>query len=167
MCGDSYRSLCHLQPTGQLVIQFAGALIEDCVYVRRQGHGPEDAQDLTQVFFARFLAKGYLRLSDPGRGRFRTFLLSAMKNFLVNEWRRGQATSRPGKAARALQRILENRFLQPAAPDSNGLSKMPWQGCSPKQNRIRKDESCSWWLLRILFYVFTLWQSQTEPLNPS
>jgi hypothetical protein len=63
-------------------------------YVRRQGHGPEDSQDLTQAFFARFLEKDYLRRADPERGRFRTFLLSAVKNFLTNEWERGQARKR-------------------------------------------------------------------------
>ena len=41
------------------------------VYVRRRGHSPEDAQDLTQQFFARFLQKEYFRLADPRRGRFR------------------------------------------------------------------------------------------------
>src|SRR5437879_1947495 len=50
--------------------------------VRRQGHGPEDACDLTQQFLAGFLEKKYLRLADPGRGRFRSFLLSSLKNFL-------------------------------------------------------------------------------------
>jgi len=65
-------------------------------YVRRQGHGPEDAQDLTQAFFGRFLEKDYVRRADPDRGRFRTFLLSALKNFLTNEWARGQAAKRGG-----------------------------------------------------------------------
>src|SRR5215475_12989822 len=46
------------------------------VYARRQGHSPEDAQDLTQDFFARLLKHQYLELADPQRGRFRTFLLS-------------------------------------------------------------------------------------------
>jgi len=61
-------------------------------YVRRQGHNVEQAQDLTQGFFARLLARNYLALADPERGRFRSFLLASLKNFLANEWRR---TSRP------------------------------------------------------------------------
>lgn len=65
-------------------------------YVRRQGHGPEDAQDLTQDFFARFIGKGYFRRADPARGRFRTFLLTSLKHFLVNEWHKGQAERRGG-----------------------------------------------------------------------
>jgi RNA polymerase sigma factor (sigma-70 family) len=60
------------------------------VYVRRRGHSPEDAADLTQEFFARFLAKDYFRLADPARGRFRTFLLNALQHFLINEWKRNR-----------------------------------------------------------------------------
>jgi RNA polymerase sigma-70 factor (ECF subfamily) len=45
-------------------------------YVRRQGHQPDDAQDLTQAFFARLLEQHYLQSADPERGRFRSFLLT-------------------------------------------------------------------------------------------
>ncbi|MBN2506377.1 MAG: sigma-70 family RNA polymerase sigma factor [Verrucomicrobia bacterium] len=68
------------------------------VYVRRRGHSPEDAQDLTQQFFALFLQKEYFRLADPQRGRFRTFLLHALEHFLVNEWKRAQRAKRGGGA---------------------------------------------------------------------
>lgn len=65
-------------------------------YVRRQGHSPHDAQDLTQEFFARLLEKDYLKLADRERGRFRSFLLKSLNHFLVNEWVRGQAQKRGG-----------------------------------------------------------------------
>ena len=65
-------------------------------YVRRQGHAASDAQDLTQDFFARLLERKYLRLADPQRGRFRTFLLSSLKHFLINEWEKSRATKRGG-----------------------------------------------------------------------
>jgi len=65
-------------------------------YVRRQGHSPHDAQDLTQEFFARLLEKKYLQLADRERGRFRSFLLKSLQHFLVNEWVRGQAQKRGG-----------------------------------------------------------------------
>ena len=65
-------------------------------YVRRQGRSAEDAQDLTQEFFSRLLERKYLRLADPERGRFRTFLLSSLKNFLVNEWEKSRAAKRGG-----------------------------------------------------------------------
>ena len=48
-------------------------------FVRRQGHAPEDAQDLTQEFFARLLKRNFFALADPDKGRFRSFLLSALK----------------------------------------------------------------------------------------
>jgi RNA polymerase sigma factor (sigma-70 family) len=65
-------------------------------YVRRQGHGVEDAQDLTQEFFSRLLEMKYLRLADPGRGRFRTFLLTSLKHFLINEWNKANCQKRGG-----------------------------------------------------------------------
>src|SRR3974390_3351918 len=54
-------------------------------YVRRQGHNSEDAQDLTQEFFARLLERKCLQLADRERGRFRSFLLTSLKHFLINE----------------------------------------------------------------------------------
>jgi RNA polymerase sigma factor (sigma-70 family) len=66
------------------------------VFVRRRGHSPEDAQDLTQQFFALFLHKEYFRLADRARGRFRTFLLHALEHFLINEWKRAQRAKRGG-----------------------------------------------------------------------
>jgi RNA polymerase sigma-70 factor (ECF subfamily) len=65
-------------------------------YVRRQGQSPEDAQDLTQEFFARFLERKYFRLAERERGRFRSFLLTALKHFLINEWERARAQKRGG-----------------------------------------------------------------------
>ncbi|HWN95164.1 MAG TPA: RNA polymerase sigma factor [Methylomirabilota bacterium] len=68
-------------------------------YVRRQGHSPDDAQDLTQEFFARLLEHKYVRLADRQRGRFRTFLLSSLKNFLINEWEKSRTAKRGGADA--------------------------------------------------------------------
>ncbi len=69
------------------------------VYVRRRGYGLEDAQDLTQQFFALLLQKDYFRLADPKRGRFRTFLLHALEHFVTNEWKRAHRLKRGGGAA--------------------------------------------------------------------
>lgn len=68
-------------------------------YVRRCGHAADDAQDLTQDFFARFLEKNYVRHADPQKGRFRTFLLTSMKHFLANAHVRGQTQKRGGGQA--------------------------------------------------------------------
>lgn len=65
-------------------------------FVRRSGYSVEDAQDLTQAFFVELLEKGRLRAADPRRGKFRTFLLAAMKNFLANQWRAASAQKRGG-----------------------------------------------------------------------
>ena len=68
-------------------------------YVRRRGYSKEDAEDLVQAFFARFLEKNYLAGLSAERGRFRAFLLAALKHFLANEWDKSQAQKRGGGAA--------------------------------------------------------------------
>ena len=65
-------------------------------YIRRRGNRPENAQDLAQEFFVRFLERRYFALADPGRGRFRTFLMTSVRHFLNDEWDRGQAARRGG-----------------------------------------------------------------------
>ena len=65
-------------------------------YVRRHGHSPEDAQDLTQEFFAVFIARGAFARADRERGRFRTYLLTSLKHFLHEEWRRANRQKRGG-----------------------------------------------------------------------
>ncbi len=65
-------------------------------YVRRRGYTKEDAEDLTQAFFARFLAKNYLAGLSAERGRFRAFLLASLKHFLINEWKKTQRLKRGG-----------------------------------------------------------------------
>jgi len=68
-------------------------------YVRRRGHTKEDAEDLTQAFFVRFLGKNYLAGLSVERGRFRAFLLASLKHFLINEWDKTQRLKRGGGAA--------------------------------------------------------------------
>lgn len=65
-------------------------------FARRRGHSPHDAKDLTQEFFARMLEKNWLAAADRNQGRLRSFLLTAMKRFLANEWDRSQAVKRGG-----------------------------------------------------------------------
>jgi RNA polymerase sigma factor (sigma-70 family) len=68
-------------------------------FVRRWGHDPDRAEDLTQEFFARLLEKHYLRDADPARGRFRSFLLASLKHFLSNERDRESAVKRGGRVS--------------------------------------------------------------------
>jgi RNA polymerase sigma-70 factor (ECF subfamily) len=65
-------------------------------YVRRLGHSPPDAQDLTQEFFARCLEKDYLQAAERERGKFRSFLLMALNRFLSNEWDKANCQKRGG-----------------------------------------------------------------------
>ena len=65
-------------------------------YVRRRGHPAQDAQDLTQAFFARLLERHWVDDADRERGRFRTFLLTAMSRFLSDEWDKARAQKRGG-----------------------------------------------------------------------
>lgn len=65
-------------------------------FVRRQGHSADEAQDLTQEFFARLLDTDFLAGVDPTRGRFRAYLLAACKHFLANERDRSRAQKRGG-----------------------------------------------------------------------
>ncbi len=68
-------------------------------YVRRRGHSKEDAEDLTQTFFVRFLGKNYFAGLSAERGRFRAYLLAALKHFLANEWDKAQRQKRGGGAS--------------------------------------------------------------------
>lgn len=68
-------------------------------YVRRQGFPQDEAEDLTQEFFARLLERDYLQAVDRAKGRFRCFLLAACKHFLANERDRSRAAKRGGGRA--------------------------------------------------------------------
>jgi len=86
-------------------------------FVRRRGHSPEDAQDLTQEFFARLLEHHWVGDADRAKGRFRTFLLTALSRFLANEWDRAQSQKRGGGvAALSLDAtVAEERYQSEAA----------------------------------------------------
>jgi RNA polymerase sigma-70 factor (ECF subfamily) len=88
-------------------------------YVRRRIADTSEAQDLTQEFFARLLEKNVLDHAAPERGRFRSFLLSALKNFLANEWDRAKAKKRGGDRRRLALDLDsgESRLSQEPAHD--------------------------------------------------
>src|SRR6266542_4752185 len=65
-------------------------------YIRRLGRSPEDAEDLTQEFFARLMEKEYLKAVQRERGKFRSFLLRVLKWFLANEHDRANRQKRGG-----------------------------------------------------------------------
>src|ERR1700682_653122 len=65
-------------------------------YIRRRVANAEDARDLTQEFFTRLLEKNLVAAAEPGRGRFRGFLLACCQNFLANARDRSTAQKRGG-----------------------------------------------------------------------
>lgn len=80
-------------------------------YVRRRGWNPEDAEDLTQEFFARLLRKESLRHISREGGRFRSFLLKSLNRFLTDEWKRARALKRgAGKVISLDLASAESRF---------------------------------------------------------
>ncbi len=99
------------------------------VYVRRKGYGPDEAEDLTQEFFAQVIAKDHLRLADQAKGKFRTFLLTMLDYFLAREWSRTHRQKRGGqfKFISLDQLTPEERYrLEPtdqATPETKFLKK--------------------------------------------
>jgi RNA polymerase sigma factor (sigma-70 family) len=86
-------------------------------FVRRRGYAPADAEDLVQEFFARLLERNFLDRADRDRGRFRTFLLSALNHFLANEWTRQRTLKRGGGQPPVSwdAQAAEDRYLQEGA----------------------------------------------------
>jgi RNA polymerase sigma factor (sigma-70 family) len=82
-------------------------------YIRRRGYRPEDAQDLTQEFFAHLLGKQAFRHLEREGGKFRSFLLTALNHFLANEWARRNAQKRgAGKVRFSLDELEPERRYQ-------------------------------------------------------
>ena len=84
-----------------------GALEELCkaywrplyCYARKRGHSPHDAEDLTQEFFSGLVADNYLHRAEREKGRFRSYILAAFRNFLSDQFDRSNAAKRGGKAS--------------------------------------------------------------------
>jgi DNA-directed RNA polymerase specialized sigma24 family protein len=94
-------------------------------FIRRRGHGRQDAQDLTQDFFVHLLEKGTLARADPRRGRFRSFLLGALDYFLAHAAERARAGKRGGSCQWVFldDEAAENSY-QLAAPEGMTAEKI-------------------------------------------
>ena len=66
-------------------------------FIRRRGYNPDDAQDLTQGFFLSLLDRKSLRQVDPAKGKFRSFLLASLRNYLSDEFDRDRSLKRGGE----------------------------------------------------------------------
>ena len=99
-------------------------------YVRRSGRSAHDAQDLTQEFFCRLLEKRWLDSADRAKGKLRVFLITALKQFLSNEWRKSSAQRRGGGQAPVPfdTAIAESRYVadQSPAPSADGTYDRQW-----------------------------------------
>jgi RNA polymerase sigma factor (sigma-70 family) len=116
-------------------------------YARRRGHSVEDAQDLTQAFFARLLERHWVGDADRERGRFRTFLLTAMSRFMADEWDKARAQKRGG-----------------------GVSHIPLQlgnaetryGCEPADGHTPEQDFERRWALTVLDTVLQRLRAEYE-----
>jgi len=114
-------------------------------FIRRRGHSPHDAQDLTQGFFAWLIESKHLRVADSERGRFRSFLLGMLKNFLSDERKKAHAQKRGG--GRTLISLdaasAEERYdLEPATgltPDLIFDRRWAWTVMEQTVTRLRKE----------------------------
>lgn len=90
-------------------------------FLRRQGHSAADAEDLTQGFFEKLLDHNTLNCADRTKGRFRNFLLGALRRFLADRHRHGAAAKRgPGKEVLALDFAeAERAYLEEADPEQS------------------------------------------------
>jgi RNA polymerase sigma-70 factor (ECF subfamily) len=92
-------------------------------YVRRQGYAPQEAEDLTQAFFARLLEKNYLGQANQERGRFRSFLLACLRHFLSDERDRLHTQKRGGNLvaisldAEAGEVRYQTEFVERSTPE--------------------------------------------------
>jgi DNA-directed RNA polymerase specialized sigma24 family protein len=115
-------------------------------YVRRKGYTAEDAQDLTQEFFARLLARNYLSVADRNRGKFRSFLLGSLEHFLAREWTKAHAQKRGGgQAPLSLdETAAENRYLLEPAHEltAEKIFARRWATTLLDQAMARLREEC-------------------------
>lgn len=118
-------------------------------FVRRLGHNAHDAEDLVQSFFAVCLEKNYLGAAEESKGRFRSFLLLALKRFLANEWDKARALKRGGtQTTISLDSLMaEQRYaLEPAEPlTADKLFERRWALTLLDQvvNRLRDEQSAA------------------------
>ena len=134
----------------------AGALERLCraywyplyAYVRRKGYAAHDAQDLTQAFFARLMEKQALVHIQREGGKFRSFLLTALNHFLVNEWKHRRAQKRDAhQVAFSLDELdLESRYQFEPADEASPeiLFDRQWAAALLQQvmERLRDELAC-------------------------
>lgn len=106
--------------------------------VRRHGHSPDDAKDLTQAFFEKLLEKNHVALADPERGRFRTFLLRSLENFLRNQHRDQGALKRGGgrEIVSLETELAEERYAEEPPDQLSPAEFFEWQWAATLLERV-------------------------------
>jgi RNA polymerase sigma factor (sigma-70 family) len=116
-------------------------------YIRGLGHSPEDAQDLTQEFFARLLKMNYLEAAAQEKGKFRSYLLMMLKRFLADQWDRTQRQKRGGGVATLsmdggnTEFFARNEPADPRTPDK--LFDRLWAESLLQQALERLEQECA------------------------
>lgn len=114
------------------------------VFVRNQGHGREDAQDLTQGFFAHLIENRGFAQADPKKGRFRSFLLGALKNFIADARDRERALKRGGgMILENLDDNVEAQFTQGAKWQADEVYDREWAKSLVRQTLDRLAQECA------------------------
>jgi RNA polymerase sigma-70 factor (ECF subfamily) len=114
-------------------------------FIRRRGHSPEEAQDLTQEFFTQFLRRNDLATTSPDKGRFRSFLLAALKHFLVNQWHREQCQKRGGGQvaisldAEPVEARYQIELMETATPEIAFARHWAFTVLDQTMHRLRED----------------------------
>ncbi len=99
-------------------------------YARRRGKSPEDAEDLTQAFFVRLLEQRWIEDANREKGQLRAFLITAMKRFMLKEWRKASAQKRGGSVniLSIDAELAEGRYAGSVTPslDADALFDRQW-----------------------------------------
>lgn len=115
-------------------------------FVRRRGYGPEDAKDLTQDFFAKLLEKNFWARADPERGRFRSFLLKALSQFLADQRDRARTAKRGGGVPLISldEHSGEERFLEGLGQNLSGEQQFDrqWAATVLEHARTKLRQEC-------------------------
>jgi DNA-directed RNA polymerase specialized sigma24 family protein len=115
-------------------------------FFRREGRSPEEAEDLTQSFFAMLLERGDLARVHPAKGRFRSFLLASARNFLKNDWNRARRLKRGGGAeVFSIQGMPAEEWYRLEPLDDSSADKLfdrRWAEALIEQSLMRLKEDC-------------------------
>jgi RNA polymerase sigma factor (sigma-70 family) len=114
-------------------------------YARRRGYSSEDAEDATQEFLSHVMSGQLLESADPAKGKFRSFLLTAWKRFLVDEYRKQNASRRGGDAEIHSLNVGagEQNWLELSSrdPDPDRTFHLSWANSLLDEARLRiRDE---------------------------